>query len=828
MSVCPSEAQLRRLGAESMGSATYQAIADHLEGCSNCSDALERSARQCASAGTENVPTLPEKGKYPAITGFEIKAELGRGGMGVVYLAWQAKLARHVALKVTPPVQGADDVVRRKCYAEAKAFSRASHANVVAVHDVGEDYPWFYLVLDYIAGGSLKDRLHGPLQPRVAARLTASVAEAVHAIHAAGMLHLDLKPANILLASSCEVPWERVVPKVSDFGVSRLVSPSQTTGSGPSLTGLCVGTPSYMAPEQICGNPKDLGPAADIHALGAILYELLTGRPPFQGASTVETMDQVRTQEPVRPTRLNKNVPRDLEIISLKCLEKEPARRYDSAGALAVDLRRWMEGRPIQARPVSMFEHAWRWCRRSPLIAGLAASLAATVGVALVVLLALYHTARSERARADEQRGAAERARQAAEENLQLASTVIERLEVLLVDAHWTSQTVGEDYFQDNAKLVREQTASIRKLRGFHHQFSLPTSRLEAQVAGELCTAGRLDEAAAVTKERIDLLRECRQREPGNGEYVWESVDALIYAGNLAGTERIEEALGYFDEATKLLMPAANGECAWRRRATDLSDAFVQISDRLTRMGRPEQAERAAIGQRKMLSLFETDGSARPGRALLKACVIADHGEWDRARRLVGAVALGMRSGDPKNLGVLEEAKDALHGWFVREARHWNNDHRDRWVEPRTLDADADRIVLLLVRLCEALGVPGDMACDSAGAGVMEGLTMMAASQRRTGQIDEAERTVSLFMAFAEQLVRKFPKVPIAHAALSDAFLQRYKNACRRADPAAIRRALTKSNEVLERALMLDPDDAVIRRLLRDRKRRLAGLPATS
>jgi serine/threonine protein kinase len=241
-------------------------------------------------------------------------------------------------------------------------------------------------VLEYVPGGTLKQRLAEPPPPRAAAGLVETIARAVAYVHGRGLLHLDLKPSNILLDCERNDPRDRVTPRISDFGLA--LSNDDAGPSETSLAGLR-GTPSYMAPEQAATSRTGPGAAADIHALGAILYELLTGRPPFQGTSTLETLDQVRGQEPVPPRRLNPKIPRDLETIALNCLEKNHSRRYASADALAGDLRRWRDGKPIPARPVSPIQHAGRWCRRQPVIAALAAALFLTVVGAFLGLFQL-------------------------------------------------------------------------------------------------------------------------------------------------------------------------------------------------------------------------------------------------------------------------------------------------------------------------------------------------------------------------------------------------------------------------------------------------------
>ncbi len=246
--------------------------------------------------------------------------------------------------------------------------------------------------------GSLAERITGPLPARVAVELMRAVTRAVDQIHKAGMLHLDIKPSNILLDGLPDGPWDQVTPMLADFGIARAGDDPGATATGPIGVG---GTPSFMAPEQIAGDRAGIGPRSDVFALGATFYSLLTGRPPFQAASVIETLDVVRTREPAPPKTLVPGLPRDLETIALTCLRKDPRRRYASAAALADDLQRWLDGFPIRARPVSKLEHASRWCRRRPALASLLAALALTVASSLVGLLTLWRHSETERGRAE-------------------------------------------------------------------------------------------------------------------------------------------------------------------------------------------------------------------------------------------------------------------------------------------------------------------------------------------------------------------------------------------------------------------------------------------
>jgi WD40 repeat protein len=353
----------------------------------------------------------------PRIPGYEILGVLGRGGMGVVYRARQTGLKRLVALKMVLGGGLAGGAERDRFKAEAEAVAALQHPNIVQVFEVGEAGGLPYLALEFCPGGSLDSKLNGtPLPPRESAPLLQTLARAMHAAHEKGVIHRDLKPANVLLLQDG-------TPKVTDFGLARKVEGS----SGMTQSGTILGTPSYMAPEQAQGKGKEAGPAADVYALGAVLYEFLTGRPPFKGVSPMDTLVQVLSDEPVPPTRLQPKTPRDLETICLKCLEKDPRRRYASADALAEDLGRFIQGVPIQARPTPAWERAWKWARRRPAVAALSLlTLAvAAVGFVLVSWQWLRAEAEANRARAaqaeavaagDREHDQADRERQARKE----------------------------------------------------------------------------------------------------------------------------------------------------------------------------------------------------------------------------------------------------------------------------------------------------------------------------------------------------------------------------------------------------------------------------
>lgn len=391
----------------------------------------------------------------PTAPGYRMLGVLGRGGMGVVYKAIQQKANRPVALKMILGGAHADQAAKLRFRVEAEAAARLSHPHIVQVYEVGETPEGFpFFSLEFVAGGNLAERLkQGPLRSGEAAVLVEALARAMQYAHEHGIVHRDLKPLNILLegtrsqesgarsqgsgndkketiiknpadktlnrpelpasrsAASLPIDAKPLIPKISDFGLAKQLDAEDAL----TRTGAIMGSPSYMAPEQAFGQSKNVGPAADIYALGAILYECLTGRPPFKGASVADTLEQVRTMEPITIRTFAKEIPADLETICLHCLHKDPLRRYASAEALADDLRRFQEQKPISVRPVSNFERAWRWCRRNPGWAGMIAAMNLLVitiigglSYGIVTMAALNDAIVKERDQKDQERKKAE------------------------------------------------------------------------------------------------------------------------------------------------------------------------------------------------------------------------------------------------------------------------------------------------------------------------------------------------------------------------------------------------------------------------------------
>jgi serine/threonine-protein kinase len=337
----------------------------------DCLDALESLAPAGDSSGGVGAEAEePQPGAEPMSRDFgayELLHEIGRGGMGVVYQARQRGLERIVAIKMILASHLASAEHVRRFQDEARAAAGLRHPHIVHIHEVGQCHGQHYFTMEYIDGLSLAERIaRGPIEAEAAARLVRTVARAVHHLHQHGIVHRDLKPSNILLDSAEE-------PYVTDFGLAKFFA----ADSKATATGVIAGTPSYMAPEQAAGHNAQVGPATDIYSLGAILYELLTGQPPFCGENPLDTLLLVLGSEPVPPRQLDRRIPRELEWICLKCLSRSPGDRYGSAEALADDLERFLKREVLQARPPGLGQRLWSWARRKPALASRLATLGA-------------------------------------------------------------------------------------------------------------------------------------------------------------------------------------------------------------------------------------------------------------------------------------------------------------------------------------------------------------------------------------------------------------------------------------------------------------------
>jgi serine/threonine protein kinase len=371
-----------------------------------------------------------------ALGHFQIRRELGRGGYGIVFLAQDLRLGREVALKIPRADFVISDELRARFRQEARTAAGLDHPNIVPIYEAGEAGPVSYIASAYCPSITLAEWLRrqtAPVPFDVAATIVAALADGIQHAHSRGVLHRDLKPANVLMVSGAGVRDEcsasrgvatlglsshqvpSPTPKITDFGLAKVIQDGAAGIAAGYLTqsGAIVGTPAYMAPEQARGHSREITTATDVYALGVILYEILTRKPPFQGSTPLETLRQIELVEPTPPSRLRAKLPQDLETICLKCLQKAPSRRYASAAALAEDLHRFLEDRPIEARRPGRVQRGWRWCRRNPVVAGLLAGLFA-------VLLAGTGISTWQAVRAIHERDRAE-------QNFKLARDVVDR-----------------------------------------------------------------------------------------------------------------------------------------------------------------------------------------------------------------------------------------------------------------------------------------------------------------------------------------------------------------------------------------------------------------
>ncbi len=373
--------------------------------------AKTRPAEQAPEDPEPTVKTTPPRApraRLPLVPGYQILSVLGKGGMGVVYKARDVKLDRVVALKMILAGDHAGREALVRFRTEARAVALLRHPNIVQVYETGESDGKPYVALEFLDGGTLQQQLDGvPQKPQQAARLLETLARAMHYAHQRGIIHRDLKPANILLDADG-------TPKITDFGLAKRL---EQEDQGQTGTEAILGTPTYMAPEQAAGKTRDVGPAADIYALGAILYDVLTGRPPLRGTTIHDTLHLVLNNDPVPPRRLQPTVPLDLQTICLKCLLKEPARRYANAEALADDLARFLADQPIEARPTTTLERLVKWARRRPAEA-LLVLVSALLVIGLVIGLVVF--AAQARSQSDKDR---QRAEEAVEEQRRLAAS---------------------------------------------------------------------------------------------------------------------------------------------------------------------------------------------------------------------------------------------------------------------------------------------------------------------------------------------------------------------------------------------------------------------
>jgi tetratricopeptide (TPR) repeat protein/tRNA A-37 threonylcarbamoyl transferase component Bud32 len=643
---------------------------------------LEKAIAHEPTATGRDHPTImddsgppPARAAAPVLPGYQILGELGRGGMGVVYKARQLRLNRIVALKMILAGDYAPPEAVVRFMAEAESIARLHHPHIVQIFAYGDHDRRPYFEMEYVDGGSLADRLGGrPWPLRDAARLVETLARAIHAAHRLGVVHRDLKPANILLTNDG-------IPKIADFGLAKCLD----TETGLTRTEWIVGSPSYMAPEQAGEGGRPIGPTADLYSLGAILYSLITGRPPFQAATVLETLEQVRSVSPIAPARLRPGLPRDLATICLKCLEKDPLRRYGSAAELAEDLRRFEAGETIRARPAGAHERLWRWCRREPAVASMAlALLAGLVGVAtqwrraeLHLKDALHQRTRAELHLADaikQQRRAERNERSQVEANhaLQLANdrerTASRRAQQRFVAA-MAALKKFEDITQNEAlqrdpHLEELRAELLQTALGFYSEFQalleedgspdarsrlVEASARAAQLTWEL---GRQDDALAAHRRALALVERMVAATPDDPEWQFALGRCHTRIGfTLRTMGRPAEALLSYEKARSIQESLARGHPGVARNREVLSWTLSNLGVIEQDLGRTAEAIPL---HRQALEIHEGLLRHEPGSAQYRSDLGWCWRYLSQALASAGDLAGALRSGK-KAVALLEE-----------------------------------------------------------------------------------------------------------------------------------------------------------------------------
>ncbi len=576
------------------------------------------------ASATDFTLTEPEKisaaGNWPLVPGYQILGELGRGGMGVVYKARQVGLRRMVALKMVLAGAHAGAQQLARFAIEAEAVARLQHPNIVQIYDVGELDGLPYFSLEYVDGPPLDKQLGGkPQEPRFAAQMTETLCRAMHFAHQQGIIHRDLKPANVLMTATG-------VPKISDFGLAKRLEEGD---SGQTKTGTIMGTPSYMSPEQARGEVKGLGPLSDQYTIGAILYELLTGRPPFLGNTPMDTVMQVIREEPVAPTRLQPEVPKDLETICLKALQKESHKRYASCFEMAEDLHRFLAAQEIQAKPIGDLEKVWRWCKRNPKVASLLATVALLlVGVAVGSTYAAFtinekkKEAVAARGLAEEKRLEAEAAKSLAQENEKKAiknegianKQAALSLKTLqsLVDKVQTKLDQSPKTLPLKMDLLRTAIDGLNEMDKEAKTADKPSVAVAAaqmRMAEALKqvgdTGGAMSQYRKVHEYCVGRVKEVPDNDAAHSN-LGATFGGLGDLSDLLG--QYQEALGYFQESLHVreaLLPDAhlpNKKVKPHQLKAYVAGTHGRIGSMLLRLGRPEDARRH---YEKAVALYE-------------------------------------------------------------------------------------------------------------------------------------------------------------------------------------------------------------------------------
>jgi serine/threonine protein kinase len=808
MSTCPSDKTLARLGHDSLDGAEWTAVEAHVQDCEKCVGLMEKLLAHDTATATAPASTstsLPSEENLPHIAGFDIQGELGRGGMGVVYRAWEPKLARTVALKIVPsgPMTGSRE--RKRWLSEARCVTRVCHPNIVQIHDAGEADGWLYLVLEFVPGGSLKERLHRPVPPRAVAELMRQVAAAITAVHTAGLLHLDLKPSNILLDSALDATWQDASPKVADFGIARPLA--DLDASSTSLAGPW-GTPTYMAPEQIATDRAALGPATDVYALGAILYQLLTGRPPFLAASPIEIFDQIRNAEPASPRSLNPSVPRDLDTIALRCLHKDSRKRYPSAEALADDLNRFLEGRPIKARAVSPIEHAWRWCRRQPVIAALAATVLLMLIGGFLGTFALLRRSEAQRSRS--------------EANYQVASRSLDELLRILSIEHQDNPDI---YLKANGlkalEIARTQEIELSKRYPLDIGGLKRLATIDHYLVNFYARGGKQDAARSLIEETIGYCEACLALNPGDVETQQlrfkSALGMLTYLSDTQDDQFYEQ---WNARAIAMLERLKSPHNVHVGGMSGLSHCHRRRADYLMLRGDSDRARQELEEDLNLVRSVPVAETAFRDIALSEASTLAALGQWSDEFTPPRSPI------DPQPAIVdinlfercLAEMAARRIGWLPSMVK-------SPWLIPQDLPTAAwtDRVIFSIKSDATKFDVD-HTRIPAIGWMMTHPCGSTLAWQRKVNRLGDAHRIADQLLALAERLTQSYPDQAAPYMLLSVGYVQKAKNAYREEEEQVIERWERKALDAATHAATLEPENDEARSLVKERHARLDKL----